>query len=86
MLWGHIASLQLTGSLLQVDCKTHDGQTALILAAEMGHEGMAQLLLDRSAEVSPAQGWAQEGRKGQTAKRGPWEDPARAATPHPARE
>ena len=64
MLWGHIASLQLTSSLLQVDCKSNNGMTALMLAAEMGHEGMAQLLLDRSAEVSPAPGWAQEVGKG----------------------
>ena len=80
MWWGHIASPQLTGSLLQVDCKSNNGKTALMRAA---HEGVAQMLLDNSAEVSPASGWAQEGRTGRTARGGKL---ARAATPHLARE
>ena len=70
MLWGHIASLQLTGSLLQVDCKENNGWTALMLAANSGREGVAQLLLDRSAEVSPAPGRPKKGGKGQTARGG----------------
>ena len=86
MLWGHMTSLQLTGFLSQLGCKDNRGLTVLMWAARKGHEGVAQLLLDRSAEVSPAPEWAKEWGKGQTAKMGPWEAPAMAATPHPARE
>ena len=89
MLWGHMASLQLTGSLLQVDCKDNSGRyaliltggrTALMMAAGEGHKRIVQLLLDRGAEVMAAlnrRGGGRVDRKGCLG-----EDPS-GPRPHP---
>ena len=51
-----------SGSLVQVDFKNKDGKTAMMNAAEKGHEVICKLLLDRGAEVTAALNRREGGR------------------------